>query len=152
MFKQIHVAMYFSNLVFVLNFFRISPFVNTALYLGNIASLVGICVLLMINPKFPFVNFKKGITMSNDVFNAILVAMHFFPIYLFRERQTLGETFSLRSIAALSGAFLAYFIAVMNEIPLLYGVSAKTMAKLAVFILLLFLGVHAIFSGTIVNV
>lgn len=142
---DIHVLMYFSNLVFVLNLFRITPFVNTALYLGNIASLLGILVLLSINPDFPFVNFKNWMPLSNGVFNVVLVFMHLFPIYLFRKRQTLRETFSLKSIAALTLAFLLYFILVQNEIALLYGVSAEIMGALAVCMLLFFLGVRAIF-------
>ena len=145
MFKDIHVLMYFSNLVFVLNVFRITPFVNTALYLGNIASLLGILVLLSINPAFPYVNFKNWMPLSNGVFNVVLVFMHLFPIYIFRKRQTLRETFSTKSVAALTLAFLLYFILVQNEIALLYGVSAEIMAALAVCMLLFFLGVRAIF-------
>ena len=145
MFKQFHVAMYFSNLVFVLNFFRITPFINTTLYLGNIGSLFGILVLLSINPTFPFVNFKNWIPLSIGVFNVVLVFMHLFPIYIFRKRQTLRETFSPKIIAALTLAFLVYFILVQNEIALLYGVSAEIMGSMAVCMLLFFLGVHAIF-------
>ena len=145
MFKQFHVAMYFSNLVFVLNFFRITPFINTTLYLGNIGSLFGILVLLSINPDFPFVNFKNWMPLSNGVFNVVLVFMHLFPIYIFRKRQTLRETFSPKIIAALTLAFLVYFILVQNEIALLYGVSAEIMGSMAVCMLLFFLGVHAIF-------
>jgi len=145
MFKDIRGLMHFSKIVFGLNFFRITPFVNTVLFLGNIGSLLGILVLLMINPTFPFVNFKAWIAMSQGVFNAILVFMHLLPIYLFRKRQTLREIFEIKSIAAISVAFLVYFILVHNEIPVLYGVLAKHFAVLAVSVLLLFLGVHAIF-------
>ena len=115
------------------------------MYLGNIGSLFGILVLLSINPDFPFVNFKNWMPLSNGVFNVVLVFMHLFPIYIFRKRQTLRETFSPKIIAALTLAFLVYFILVQNEIALLYGVSAEIMGSMAVCMLLFFLGVHAIF-------
>ena len=145
MFKVILALMHFSKLVFAFNFIPITPFVNTALYLGNIGSLFGILVLLSINPTFPFVNFKNWMPLSIEVFNAILVFFHLLPIYIFRHRQTLCQTFSPKSIATISAAFLVYFIILKNEMPLLYGVSIEIIGALAVSMLLFCLGVHAIF-------
>ena len=144
MFKDVHVAMYFSNIVFVLNCFQITPFVNTALYLGNIGALLGIILLLSMNPAFPYVNFETWMPVSNGEFNVILVAMHVFPVYVFRERQSMLETFAPKTIAAISAAFLVYLFVVKREIPRLYGVLVEILAKMAFFIFLLFLGFGAI--------
>jgi hypothetical protein len=136
--------MYFSNLVFALNLFRITPFVNTALYLGNIASLIGFLVLLNLNPEFLYVNFKE-LPVSKSLFNGILVVLHVFPVYMFRERQTLRETFAPNTIAALAGLFLLYLFTFKSKIKVLYGISVETMAKMAVGMGLFFLAVGAIF-------
>jgi len=137
--------MYFSNLVFLLNCFLITPFINTALFLANIGSFLGTIVLLALNPEFPYANFKERIPISNPIFNSILIVMHAVPLYLFYERQTLRETFEPKVIGATGLAFLVYFMAVRHELPLLYGVSAELLGKLALFMLGLFLGVHVIF-------
>ena len=140
-----NALMYFSNIVFVLNFFRITPFVNTVLYLANLGSLLGVVVVLLLNPSGIYVNFKKWVPLSNGVFNAILVAMHVFPVYFFRERQTLRETFAPNTIATAGAAFLAYFMVVKHEIPALYGLRAAIFGLMALCLGLLFLGVHVIF-------
>ena len=142
---MLKVAMYFSNLVFALNLFRITPFVNTALYLGNIGAFVGTLLLLTMNPGFPYVNFQSWLPLSNQAFNAVLIAAHAVPVYAFRARQTLQETFSPDIITTMALAFTAYLALFYREMPLLYGQSAATIAKLFVFIFLMFLGVHVIF-------
>ena len=142
MFKAI---MHFSKLVFFLNVFRISTFVNTAFYLANIGAFFGSILLLAMNPGFPYVNFQSWLPLSNEVFNALLVAFHVVPVYAFRARQTLQETFSLDIILTMGAAFTAYLALFYREMPLLYGQSAATIVKMFVFMFLMFLGVHVIF-------
>jgi hypothetical protein len=136
--------MYFSNLAFFLNFFPMTPFINTTLYLGNLAALLGISGLLLLNPSFPYVTFTS-MPLSNSAFNAAMIAMHAIPLYLFRARQTLAETFEADVIGALTAVFLVYFAAMYRHIPALYGLSAEKMVVLALFLLFLFLGVHVLF-------
>ena len=133
-----HVPMYFSNIVFVLNCFKITPFVNTALYLGNIGALLGVAVLLFVNPSFPYTTQVQP-WMSNQSFNAALVAGHAVPVYLFRARQTLRETFQPEVIAAAALFFLVYFITFKNKLRTLYAVSPAFFVKLAAAIGVLFL-------------
>ena len=144
MFKK---AMHFSKLVFFLNLFRISPFVNSALYLANIGAFIGSILLLAMNPGFPYMNFSSWLPLSNEVFNAVFVAMHVVPLYAFRARQTLQETFSLDVILTLGMAFMVYLTTFYRDMPLLYGLHADTIVKMFVFVFLLFLGVHLIFFG-----
>ncbi len=144
MFKTILVPMYFSNLVFFFNCFPITPFINTTLYLGNIASLLGISVLMILNPAVLYVYFNS-VPMSKEGFNAVIIAMHVAPLYLFRGRQTLSATFEPDVIAALAATLFAYFLALNRYIPKLYGVSAETFGQMAVFMFFMFLGVHVLF-------
>ncbi len=137
----LRATMYFSNIVFVLNCFKITPFVNTALYLGNIGALLGVVVLLWVNPSFPYV-YYQGIPLSNEAFNAALVAGHAVPVYLFRARQTLRETFQPKVIAAAALFFLVYFAVFRRKLRALYAVSPAFMLKMAVCIGSLFLGIH----------
>jgi hypothetical protein len=137
-------VLYFSNLVFVFNCFQITPFINTTLYLGNIGSLLGTLIMLSINPGFPYVTFQN-ISMSNAVFNFMLVVLHLIPVYIFRKRQTLRETFAPKTIAAIAVVFLAYFIFAEKKLQALYGMPSQFMGKMAVFIGLFFLGVHNAF-------
>ena len=136
--------MYFSNLVFFFNLFQITPFVNTALYLGNIGAFVGTLLLLAMNPAFPYVTFKNWVPLSNEAFNAVLITAHAVPVYAFRARQTLQETFSPDIITTMALAFMAYMAMFYREMPMLYGQSAATIAKLFLFIFLMFLGVHVL--------
>lgn len=137
--------MHFSKLVFFFNMFRISPFVNTALYLANIGALIGSILLLAMNPGFPYVNFQSWLPISNEVFNALLVALHVVPVYAFRAHQTLAQTFSLDIILTMGMVFTAYLALFYREMPLLYGLPAATIVKMFVFMFLMFLGVHVIF-------
>lgn len=141
---MLKALMYFSNWAFFLNFFQMTPFINTTLYLANIAALLGISGLLLLNPTFPYVTFKS-MPLSNEAFNAGLIAMHTVPLYLFRDRQTLAETFEADVMGALTAVFVVYLIAMNRYIPALYGLSAEKMAVLALFLLFLFLGVHVLF-------
>jgi len=141
---MLKVLMYFSNLVFFLNFFPITPFINTTLYLGNIAALLGVSVLLLLNPAFLYVHFNS-VPLSKEAFNAAMIAMHAVPVYLFRARQTVAATFELDVIGALAATFLAYFIVMWRFIPELYWLSAATLGQMVVFLLFLFLGVHVLF-------
>jgi hypothetical protein len=136
-----HVTMYFSNIVFALNCLRITPFVNTALYLGNIGALLGVVVLLWVNPSFPYVHYQ-GIPLSNEAFNAALVAGHAVPVYLFRARQTLRETFQPNVIGAMALFFLVYFAVFRRKLRTLYAVSPAFFLKLAAAIGVLFLVIH----------
>ena len=142
MFKK---AMHFSKLVFFFNMFRITPFINTALYLANIGAFVGSLLLLAMNPGFPYVNFSSWLPLSNEAFNAVLVAFHVVPVYAFRSRQTLQETFSLDVILTMGVVFMAYLTMFYRDMPLLYGLPAATIVKMFAFMFLLFLGVHVIF-------
>ena len=139
-----HVPMYFSNIVFVLNCFKITPFVNTALYLGNIGALLGVVVLLWVNPSFPYTQVQ--IPLSNLGFNAALVAGHAVPVYLFRARQTLRETFQPNVIGAMTLFFLVYFIIFKHKLRTLYAVSPAFFVKLAAAIGVLFLGITIILN------
>jgi len=141
---HINQTMYFSNLVFFFNCFPLTPFINTTLYLGNIAALLGISLLLLLNPAFPYSTFS-WVPVSNAVFNAGMVALHAVPVYLFRTRQPLAAVYEPDVIAALAVTFLAYFLAMNRYIPALYGLSAETLGKLAVFLFFMFLGVHVLF-------
>jgi hypothetical protein len=142
MFKK---AMHFSKLVLFFNIFRITPFINTALYLANIGALFGSILLLTMNPGFPYVNFNSWLPLSNEVFNAILIAAHAAPVYAFRARQTVQETFSLDVILTIGVAFMAYLTMFYRDMPLLYGLKADIIVKMFVFTFLMFLGVHVIF-------
>jgi len=142
MFKK---AMHFSKIVFFFNIFRITPFVNAALYLANIGALFGSLLLLTMNPGFPYANFSSWFPLSNGGFNAILIALHAVPVYAFRARQTVQETFSLDVILTIGAVFMAYLTMFYRDMPLLYGLQADTIAKMFVFTFLLFLGVHVIF-------
>ena len=137
--------MHFSKLVFFFNIFRISPFVNTALYLANIGALIGSLLLLAMNPGFPYVNFKSWLPLSNAAFNALLVAFHVVPVYAFRARQTLQQTFSPDIIFTMGMVCMAYLTVFYRKMPLLYGLPAATIVKMFVFMFLMFLGVHVIF-------
>jgi hypothetical protein len=83
--------------------------------------------------------------MSNAVFNFMLVVLHLIPVYIFRKRQTLRETFAPKTIAAIAVVFLAYFIFAEKKLQALYGMPSQFMGKMAVFIGLFFLGVHNAF-------
>ena len=98
-------------------------------------------VLLWVNPSFPYV-YYQGIPLSNEAFNAALVAGHAVPVYLFRARQTLRETFQPKVIAAAALFFLVYFAVFRRKLRALYAVSPEFMLKMAVCIGSLFLGIH----------
>ena len=144
-FQWINLAMYFTNITFVLNLIRMTPFLNAILYLCNISAFLGTLMLLTLNPQFPYVEFKNMIPMSLGLFNFILIAVHVIPLYLFGYRQTLRETFAPRVIAGAGAVFLMYFLVFKQKLKQFYGLEVETQGKLSLCFFLLYWGVHVFY-------
>lgn len=143
-FQPVNLFMYFTNISFILNCFLIHPFLSAVLYLCNISAFLGTLLLLTINPLFPYVEFKDVFPAPLWLFNFILIAVHFIPLYLFRERQTLEETFSPAVIAGAGFAFFLYYAVFKHKLQQFYGLPAETQGKLSLCLFLLFWGVYII--------
>ena len=140
-FKLVNLTMYFTNIVFALNCFPISFFLNTVLYLCNISAFLGTLILLTLNPLVPYVEFKRvfaAFPVPIWLFNLSLIALHIVPLYAFRERQTLRETFAPKVIAATGMAFLAYYLMFKHRIKQLYGLEPETQGKMSLWLFLMF--------------
>jgi hypothetical protein len=137
-FKLINLTMYFTNITFAFNCFPITFFINTVLYLCNISAFLGTLILLTINPMFPYLEFKHVFPAPLWLFNLILIAVHFVPLYAFRERQTLRETFAPSVIAATGMAFLTYYLLFQHRIKQFYGLEPETQGKLSLCLFLLY--------------
>jgi len=144
-FKLVNLTMYFTNITFALNCILITPFLSTVLYLCNISAFIGTLILLTANPNFPYVEFKDMVPISLWLFNFILIAVHFIPLYLFHDRQSLRETFAPRVIAGTGAAFLMYFLVFKHKLKQFYGLEVETQGKLSLFLFLLYWGVHIFF-------
>jgi len=144
-FQWINLAMYFTNIAFVLNCIFFTPFLNAILYLCNISAFIGTLILLTLNPHFPYVEFKDMIPISLGLFNFILIAVHLIPLYLFGYRQTLRETFAPRVIAGAGAAFLMYFLVFKHKLKQFYGLEAETQGKLSLCLFLLYWVVHVFY-------
>ena len=107
------VLTFYSNIMTVANFFRMTPAVNTALYLSNIFCLFGNLLFYVTNPlhlgfltrDIPFIN--KLPTNMAHVLNQI---WHALPVYLFRKRQTLAQTISVQSILLAAFWYTCYIV------------------------------------------
>jgi hypothetical protein len=97
----------------VMNLFPMTHSVNTALYLSNILCFLGNLLFFLSNPlhlgfltrDIPFINIVP--TQVAQVLNQF---WHLAPVYFFRKRQTIVETFSVPSILLATFWFTCYLV------------------------------------------
>jgi hypothetical protein len=112
---------YYSNIVLVLNIFPLGHAVNTALYLSNWLCFLGNAVIMLRNP-----NLLTFQTKDEPLFNWIPIPIlhffnqgyHIFPLFIFRNRQTITETLSYESILISAIFFLSYLVFFSEQIIL----------------------------------
>jgi hypothetical protein len=131
----------FTNIVFFLNFFKLSRPINTVLYLCNLTALLATFALLYMRPFFQYNRAKEvfHFTTHHYVFNLFIILWHVIPVFLFRLRQTLSELFMPDIILGALALWVLYFMLMKQYLYGYYGLSAGQMhAFTAGFFLLYF--------------
>jgi len=113
------VYSFYSNIMTVANFFQMTPLVNTALYLSNILCFFGHLLFYVTNPlhlgfltrDIPFMNM-----VPTNLTNMLNHVWHALPVYLFRNRQTLADTFSVPSILLATFWYTCYIVFISETV------------------------------------
>ena len=130
------VLKYYSNWMTVLNCFRMTHTVNTALYLTNWFCFFGNFYLMFYNPShIPFLTRDIPLlkTLPVSIKHLLNNLWHVLPIYLFRKRQTLSETIAFSSVVLSMLFFVVYAVAMpASDFVKLYDVSREHFITLGV--------------------
>jgi len=143
---------FYSNIMIVLNFWTMTPLVNSALYLSNVLCFMANVGLHLSNP-LRLASLTRDVPYLNTI-PAVLVHLmndiwHFTPVYLFRNRQTLSQVISFKSFLTAS-FFFFFYLATLSEKSIYanYGMNKRQLIFLGLGTLLTFLGAVSIFNGS----
>lgn len=134
---EIVILLSFSNIAIFLNFFKISPDINSMLYLCNVLAFAATLVMLYLNPLFQYERALERIHFAGTVtvFNLFIIVWHALPVYLFRNRQTLHELFMPKIIVGALAMWLIYFVVMYKYLYLFYSLAPSKMIALAALFL-----------------
>jgi hypothetical protein len=89
------------NLLFLFTFSIISQFLNifkynnikihNSLYLSNILSLFGFCIMIYLYPLFFYNKYNWLLGTNVFTFNFICIIIHILPIYFFKNKQNINK-------------------------------------------------------------
>ena len=89
------------NFLFLFTFSIISHFLNyynynnikihNALYLSNILSLIGFCIIIFLYPLFFYDKYNWLLNTDLVTFNFICIIIHIIPVYFFRNKQNINN-------------------------------------------------------------
>ena len=143
---EVIMALSFSNIVFLLNCFKINHAINAMLYLCNISALLATLAMLYLKPTFQRDRAEDyfHVALPLVAFNAAIIAWHVLPVYLFRRRQTLRELVNPRIIAGAALMWLSYFALMSKKnMDWLYSMTPANSAILFATLLVFYFSVHA---------
>jgi hypothetical protein len=146
---ELLMALSFSNIVFFLNFFKISHAINTMLYLCSISALLATIGMIYLNPTFQRDRAQKHyrVALPLFAFNLGMIGWHFLPVYLFRKRQTLRQLVEPRIIAGALMMWVIYFMVMRKKnIDWLYSLSPTQWFVLCAVLLVLYASLHVLLS------
>ena len=81
----------FSFLTHILNIFNNNIEINNALYLSNIISLFGFCIMIFYYPKFFYNNYNYLLNTDLITFNLLCILIHVIPLYIFKNKNKINK-------------------------------------------------------------
>lgn len=127
----------FSVLTHILNFFNYSIEINNALYLSNIISLFGFCIMIFIYPYFFFNKYNYLLNTDLITFNLICIFLHIIPLYSFKSKNKINKNNIEITIINTTIIFLIYYLLFNSILDKIYPFSYDKLILLAIFLLII---------------
>ena len=125
----------FSFLSHILNIFNYNIEVNNALYLSNIISLFGFCIMIFFNPYFFYNNYNYLLNTDLITFNLICILIHIIPLYLFKSKNKINKNNIDITIYNTSIILLIYYLLFNSILNRIYPFSDTKLIILIIFLL-----------------
>jgi hypothetical protein len=127
----------FSVLTHILNFFNYSIEINNALYLSNIISLFGFCIMIYFYPYFFYNKYNYLLNTNLITFNLICVFLHIIPLYSFKRKNKINKNNIEITIINTTIIFLIYYLLFNSILNKIYPFSYDKLILLAIFLLII---------------
>ena len=124
-----------SFLTHVISIFNFNTKINNILYLLNIFSLIGYCILLSYNNTFFYKTHINVFNSSLVVFNLISFFSHLFPLYLYKNKDNINQNNIEETIFNTIIVLFIYLLLFNSKLEQIYPSSVSNLILLAVFIL-----------------
>jgi hypothetical protein len=125
----------FSFLTHFLNIFNYSIDINNALYLSNIISLFGFCIMIFYYPYFFYNNYNYLLNTDLFTFNLICILIHIIPLYLFKSKNKINKDNIDITITNTIIILLIYYLIFNQILGKIYPFSDEKLIFLAIFLL-----------------
>jgi hypothetical protein len=125
----------FSFLSHILNIFNYNIEVNNALYLSNIISLFGFCIMIFFYPYFFYNNYNYLLNTDLITFNLICILIHIIPLYLFKSKNKINKNNIDITIYNTSIILLIYYLLFNSILNRIYPFSDTKLIILIIFLL-----------------
>jgi len=125
----------FSFLSHILNIFNYNIEVNNALYLSNIISLFGFCIMIFFYPYFFYNNYNYLLNTDLITFNLICILIHIIPLYLFKSKNKINKNNIDITIYNTSIILLIYYLLFNSILDRIYPFSDTKLIILIIFLL-----------------
>jgi len=125
----------FSFLTHFLNIFNYSIDINNALYLSNIISLFGFCIMIFYYPYFFYNNYNYLLNTDLFTFNLTCILIHIIPLYLFKSKNKINKDNIDITIINTIIFLLIYYLLFNQILSKIYPFSDTNLILLVIFLL-----------------
>lgn len=126
----------FSFLSHILNIFNYSIEINNVLYLSNIISLFGFCIMIFYYPYFFYNNYNYLLNTDLFTFNLTCIFIHVIPLYLFKSKNKINKSNIDMTTINTFIILLIYYLLFNQILCKIYPFSDDKLILLAIFLLL----------------
>ena len=127
----------FSILTHILNFFNYSIEINNALYLSNIISLFGFCIMIYFYPYFFYNKYNYILNTDLITYNLICIFLHIIPLYSFKSKNKINKNNIEITIINTTIIFLIYYLLFNSILDKIYPFSYDKLILLSIFLLII---------------
>ena len=125
----------FSVLTHILNIFNYSVEINNALYLSNIISLLGFCIMIFLYPYFFYNKYNYLLNTDLITFNFICIFLHFIPLYSFTSKNKINKNNINITIINTIIILLIYYLLFNSILDKIYPLNDINLILLVIFLL-----------------
>jgi len=125
----------FSLLSHILIINNFNDEINNSLYLSNIISLFGFCIMIYYYPNFFYNKYKNLLNTNLFIFNLLLTIIHIIPLYIFNYKNKINKDNIDITIIYTTIILLIYYLLFNSKLHDIYPFSHKELFILGGLIL-----------------
>lgn len=130
----------FSIITLILNAFYYNKRINNALYLSNILSLLGYCIMMFFYPIFYYSKYNYLFHFKLFWFNIICIGYHILPVWLFTDKNNIDRSNLFTAIFDTLCLLILYYMLFQSQLHNIYPFSIPKLVILALLLLLFIYG------------